>query len=237
LEPGYNKMMRTFSFGVMITGSLGDGGVDPGSFSALAAEIAALGADALFVASSETHPIEPVTALAAIAASNDLVLGAIVSLASGRNPAIVAKSATSLALLAPGRCAILFEGGEPDDDPLLAEAAEVAAALMHAGPVSAGGAEFSVRDAYNEPRPADADALAVGAIVWRVTPKVASACDLVLARVVWQDLGTEQPGNVVPLVGEMASVPDAARSLVVQVDGASADHVVDVVSRLTSKRR
>jgi hypothetical protein len=221
----------------LVTGSLGGGGVDPGSFSTIAAEIAALGADALFVASTATHVIEPVTALAAIAASNDLVLGAIVSLASGRNPAIVAKSATSLALLAPGRCALLFEGGNSDDDPRLAEAVEVAAALMHGGPVSAGGAEFSVRDAYNEPRPADVDAIAIGAIVWRVTPMVVSACDLVLARVGDQNLGTEQPRNVLPLVSETASVPSGVGSLVVQVDGDSADYVVDVVARLASRRR
>jgi Luciferase-like monooxygenase len=229
-------MMRTFSLGVLITGSVGDGGVDPGSISALASRIAALGADALFVATSATQVIEPVTALAGIATSNDLVLGAIVSLGSGRNPSIVAKSATSLALLAPGRCALLFEGGA-DDEPRLIEAVQVAAALMHDGPVRAGGAEFFVRDAYNEPRPADVDALAIGAVVSRPTPRLVSACDLVLARVLEQDLGGDQRSEVIPLVSETATVPSGIASLVVQVDGGSTDHVVDVVARLASQRR
>ncbi len=132
--------MRTFSLGVMITSSLGDDGFNPSSISSLVSRIAALGADALFVTSSATHVTEPVTALAGIAAANDLVLGAIVSLSSGRNPAIVAKSATSLALLAPGRSALLFEDGGAGDDSRLAEAVQVAVALMRSGPVSAGGA-------------------------------------------------------------------------------------------------
>jgi alkanesulfonate monooxygenase SsuD/methylene tetrahydromethanopterin reductase-like flavin-dependent oxidoreductase (luciferase family) len=234
-DPGYNKMMRTFSLGVSITSSLGDDGVDPGSLSTLATRIAALGADALFVASSEIHVIEPVTALAAIATSNDLVLGVIVSLGSGRNPSIVAKTATSLALLAPGRCALLFDSGGADDDPRLAEAVQVAVALMQDGPVSAGGAEFFVRDAYNEPRPADPDGLAVGAVVSRLTPGLASACDLVLARET--DLGSDQRPKVVPLLSETAAVRGGSASLVVQVDGGSADHVADVVARLASQRR
>jgi alkanesulfonate monooxygenase SsuD/methylene tetrahydromethanopterin reductase-like flavin-dependent oxidoreductase (luciferase family) len=230
-------MMRPFSLGVLITGSVGDGGVDPGSISALASRIAALGADALFVATSPTQVIEPVTALAGIAASNDLVLGAIVSLGSGRNPAIVAKSATSLALLAPGRCALLFEGAGADDEPRLTEAVQVAVALMHDGPVRAGGAQFFVRDAYNEPRPADVDALAIGAVVSRPRPRLAAACDLVLARVLEQDLGGDQRSKVIPLVSETATVPSGIASLVVQVDGNSTDHVVDVVARLASRRR
>jgi alkanesulfonate monooxygenase SsuD/methylene tetrahydromethanopterin reductase-like flavin-dependent oxidoreductase (luciferase family) len=230
-------MMRSFSLGVLITSSLGEGGVDPGSISTLASRIAALGADALFLASSETDAIEPVTALAAIAASNDLVLGAIVSLGSGRNPSIVAKSATSLALLAPGRCALLFEGEGADDDPGLAEAVEVAVALMQDGPVSAGGAEFFVRDAYNEPRPAEEDRLAVGAIVSRPTPRLTSAGDLVLARIVEQGPGTDQHSKVVPLLSETAAVPRGIASLVVQVDGGSTDHVADVVARVAAERR
>jgi alkanesulfonate monooxygenase SsuD/methylene tetrahydromethanopterin reductase-like flavin-dependent oxidoreductase (luciferase family) len=234
-HPDYNKVMRTFSLGVSITSSLGDDGIGPGSLSTLASRIAALGADALFVASSKSHVIEPLTALAAIATSNDLVLGAIVSLGSGRNPSIVAKSATSLALLAPGRSALLFEGGGADDDPRLAEAVQVAVALMQEGPVRAGGAEFFVRDAYNEPRPADADALAVGAVVSRLTPRLASACDLVLARAA--DAGSDQHPKVVPLLSEMDAVPSGIESLVVQIDGGSADHVADVVARLASKRR
>jgi alkanesulfonate monooxygenase SsuD/methylene tetrahydromethanopterin reductase-like flavin-dependent oxidoreductase (luciferase family) len=234
-RPGYNKMMRSFSLGVSITSSLGDDGVDPGSLSTLASRIVALGADALFVSSSKSHVIEPVTALAAIASSNDLVLGAIVSLGSGRNPSIVAKSATSLALLAPGRCALLFEGGGADDDPRLAEAVQVAVALMQDGPVSAGGAEFFVRDAYNEPRPADVDALAVGAVVSRLTPRLASACDLVLA---WEsDLGSDRGPKVVPLLSETDALRSRIESLVVQVDGGSADHVADVVAQLASKQR
>jgi hypothetical protein len=236
-NPGYNKMMRTFSLGVLITSSLGDDGVDPGSLSTLASRIQALGADALFVASSESHVIEPVTALTGIATSNDLVLGAIVSLGSGRNPSIVAKSATTFALLAPGRCALLFEGGGADDDPRLAEAIQVAVALMQDGPISAGGAEFFVRDAYNEPRPADVDSLALGAIVSRLTPRLASACDLVLARVVETNLGSDQHPMVVPLLSERAAVPSGIASLVVEVDGGSADHVVEVVARLASERR
>jgi hypothetical protein len=228
-------MMRTFSLGVLITSSLGEGGVDPGSISTLASRIAALGVDALFLASSEADVIEPVTALAAIAGSNDLVLGAIVSLGSGRNPAIVAKSATALGLLAPGRCALLFQS-EADDDPRLLEAVEVAVALMRDGPVSAGGAEFFVRDAYNEPRTADADRLAVGAIVSHPTPRLISACDLVLSRV-FEGYGTDQDAKVLPLLGETAAVPGEIASLVVQVDGHSIDHVADVVASVVSKRR
>jgi hypothetical protein len=229
--------MRTFSLGVRITSSLGDDGVDPGSISALASQIAALGADALFIASSETHLVEPLTVLAAIATTNDLVLGAIVSLGSGRNPAIVAKSATSLALLAPGRAALLFEDGGASDEPRLTEAVEVAVALMHGGPVRAGGADFFVRDAYNEPRPPEVDALAVGAIVSRLTPRLVSVCDLVLARVLEQNLGTDHQSKLVPLISESAAVPTGIAALVVEVDGSSTDHVVDVVARLASRRR
>jgi Luciferase-like monooxygenase len=236
-DPGYNKVMRSFSLGVLITSSLGDGGIDPGSIAVIATKIAGLGADALFVASSETEAIEPVTALSAIAASSDLVLGAIVTLGSRRNPAVVAKSATSLALLAPGRSALLFEGRGADDDPRLFEAVQVAVALRRQGPVRAGGAEFFLRDAYNEPRPADVDALGVGAIASRVSPRLKSACDLVLVRVAGEDLGAAQGSKIVPLVRETTAVPAGVASLVVQVDGASADHVAEVVAGMASRRR
>jgi hypothetical protein len=233
---GYNRTMRTFSLGVLITGSLGDEGVDPGLLSTIATRIAALGADALFVATSMTNAIEPVTALAAVATSNDLVLGAVISLESGRNPAIVVKMATTLALLAPGRSAVIFETDRADDSPRLAEALEVAGSLRHDGPVRAGGAEFFVRDAYNEPRPAATDALGIGVIVDHVTPRLATACDLVIARAVERDPWSGYP-KVVQLLGETMPVSSAGAPLVVQVDGNSVDHVVDVVAQVASRRR
>jgi hypothetical protein len=229
--------MRTFSLGVLITSSRGDEGVDPGSLSTIATRVAALGADALFVATSMSNAVEPVTALAAIAGSNALLLGAVVSLESGRNPAIVTKLATTLALLAPGRSALLFESERPDGSSRLGEAVEVAASLRHDGPVRAGGADFFVRDAYNEPRPVAADALGIGAIVDRITPRLSAACDLVLARVIEE--GQESGGHsvVAPLLSEVMAVPSGYASLVVQVDGNSVDHVVDVVAEVASRRR
>jgi len=235
-SPSYNKMMQSFSLGVLITSSLGTDGIDPGSISTLASRISSAGVGALFVATSRINAVEPVTVLAGIAAVNDLVLGAVVSLESGRNPAIVAKSATTLALMAPARVALLFESDQAADSLRLLEAVEVAASLTLDGPVSAGGGEFFVRDAYNEPRPSEREALAVGVIVDRISPELAMACDLVLTRVDKVDPGVNSGANVVPVVGENTAIPISIESVVVQVDGASIDHVVEVVARMRSRR-
>jgi hypothetical protein len=228
--------MRTFSLGVLITSSLGDAGVDPGSLSTLATRIAAGGADALFVATSATNAIEPVTALAATASSNDLVLGAVISLESGRNPAIVAKMATTLALLAPGRSVLVFETGQGANVRSLVAALEVAGSLRAAGPITRDASGFFVHGAYNEPRPPDVDALGVGALVDHPTPRLVSACDLVLVRANERDLVRGHP-KTVPLLGETTAPARAVVPLVVYVGGGSVDHVVDVVGQVAARRR
>ena len=99
-----------------------------------------------------------------------------------------------------------------------------------------GGVEFFVREAYNEPRPAKREALAIGVIVDRVSPGLAVACDLVLARVDEVDPGVDRGANVVPIVGERAATPISIGSFVVQVDGESIDHVVEIVTKMSSRR-
>ena len=71
-----------------------------------------------------------------------------------------------------------------------------------------------------------------------LTPRLASACDLVLARVVESDLGSDQRREGRPTArARRRAVPSGIASLVVQVDGGSVDHVADVVAQLASKRR
>jgi hypothetical protein len=229
-------MVRTFSFGVLITCSFGDEGVDPGSLSSLAARIAPFGVDALLVATSGSEGIEPVTALSAIAASNDLVLGAVISLGSGRNPGIVAKMATTLALLAPGRSALIFSADRADAPRQLLEAVEVAVSLRADGPLHAGGTEFFVRDAFNEPRPAPADALGIGVIVDQPTTELRSLSDLVIVRVGGNEALRTDP-RVLPLFYEAVPRENGRGPLVVQAGGSSVDHVADVVAEIASRRR
>jgi hypothetical protein len=124
--------------------------------------------------------LEPITALAGIAECCDLVLGAVVLLASSRLPTIVAKRATTLALLAIDRAALVFRGdGQPSQVELL-EAVKTASMMGGDGPLDFVGATIRLVDAYNEPRPDANVALGVGAWTPLPTSVLRDACDLLI---------------------------------------------------------
>ncbi len=144
-------------------------GVSPVDLVELAPELEAAGADALFVEAAAPlgeGGAEPFTALGALAATTSLVLGAVVPLAEGRSPAIVAKLATGLELLAPGRVVVVFRVGG-SVDPSLREAIEVMKAMRGSGPLQYSGERVVLTGAYNEPRGSEVGSPRVGAIVSR----------------------------------------------------------------------
>jgi alkanesulfonate monooxygenase SsuD/methylene tetrahydromethanopterin reductase-like flavin-dependent oxidoreductase (luciferase family) len=180
--------------------------------------------------------------LAALAIDSDLVLGAIVPLASGRSPAVVAKLATTLALLAPGRCVIIFEAD--GDEGALVEAVVVAKALFGDGPIDAGVDRYVVRGAFNEPRPRRADLPAVGAIVDVVTDSLVDVADVILAR------SARQPSfaragqviqlldeRVIQLLDERAPLSQPGESVVVEIGGGDLDHIAAVVAKISVAAR
>jgi hypothetical protein len=229
---GYNVTVRTFSLGVLIKGSHGTDGVHPAVLAELASGLVGTGCDALFVTSALVDGVEPLTTLASIAISTDLILGAIVSLSSGRHPAIVTKEATTLALLAPGRTVLLFEDGAAGDSSGLVEAVVVANALRNVGPITAGGDFYRVRDAFNEPRPEGDEAQAIGAVVGaRVPEELSAVSDLILVRCGDGDDLEALPLPCVPLVGERHATASTDRALVVEVHGGDVGHIMEVLAR------
>ncbi|MGH2571997.1 MAG: LLM class flavin-dependent oxidoreductase [Actinomycetota bacterium] len=114
--------------------------------------------------------VEPFTALAGLAAVTDRVrLGTLVACAPFRHPAHVAKMATAIDLWSGGRFELgigsgwyerEFEAfGYPFESTgqrfsLLEETVEVIAGLFEEGPFDHDGERFTLRGAYNHPRPA-----------------------------------------------------------------------------------
>jgi len=200
----------------------------------LAERLTTLRAGALFVRSAASLGIEPVTLLAALAIDTDLVLGAVVPLASGRSPAVVAKLATTLALLAPGRCAIIFEAD--GDERGLVEAVVVAKALMGQGPIDAGVDRYVVRGAFNEPRPRSADLPAVGALVDVVTDSLVDVADVILARSARLP-SFARAGQVIQLLDDEAPLSPSGDSVVVEIIGGDLDHIAAVVAKISGGER
>jgi alkanesulfonate monooxygenase SsuD/methylene tetrahydromethanopterin reductase-like flavin-dependent oxidoreductase (luciferase family) len=225
--------VRSFRLGVLVEVSRGSLGIDPAQMGSLVARVASLGVDALFVRSTSAFAIEPVTLLAGLAMSNDLVLGAVVPLASGRNPAIVAKLATTLAMLAPGRSALIFEAD--DDDGRLLESVLVASALMSDGPVHAGGNTFAVRDAFNEPRSGREDLPAVGAIVSEASASLIEASDIILERSAAGETPSSGLHQVIRVVDEQTEALGMKMPIVVEISGCEVDHVVEVAARIAAR--
>jgi len=228
----YNWRVRSFRVGALVNASRGGPGVGVASLSGLAKRLGTVGADALFVRSSTALAIEPVTLLAALAVESDLVLGAVVPLAGGRNPAVVTKLATTLALLAPGRCTIIFEADGNEES--LVEAMIVAKALMGEGPIDAGGEHYVVRGAWNEPRPRRLDLPSVGALVDVVTDQVAEVADLILARAVRWRSPAAIAGEVVRLCDEETPPLPPGEPVVVEITTGDLDHIAAVVAKLAA---
>lgn len=177
-DAGYNISMRSFTRGVAIQLGSDAGGVALSDLRALADDLERAGIDAL-VLSCEPG-VEPITAAASLARITDLVLIPVISTAQRRSAAIVAKRATTLALLAQARVALVFRAATAADDALVLESVRVASALDSDGPIDFAGATVRLQAAYNEPRPDPTLRLAIGA--WSVdpSPSLCEAAELVL---------------------------------------------------------
>jgi F420-dependent oxidoreductase-like protein len=113
--------------------------------------------------------VEPFTALAGLAAVTERVrLGTLVAAAPFRHPAIVAKMATTIDLASGGRFDLGLGSGWYEREfeafgyrfgtagsrfSILEESVEVIAGLLHEEPFSFAGAHFTLREAFNRPRP------------------------------------------------------------------------------------
>lgn len=170
--------MRAFSVGVSIRVSTGKSGVSPADLAALARSLEAIGVEALFVTAEPD--LESITALAGIAPLCDLVLGAVIPLSSARLPTIVAKRATTLALLAEDRTALVFRDDVAENQVELLEAVKAASMMAGPGPLDFVGSTIRLVGAYNEPRPAESATLGVGAWTASPTPMLAAECDLLI---------------------------------------------------------
>ncbi len=114
--------------------------------------------------------LEPLVTLAGLAPRTERVrLGTLVLSAGFRHPAIVAKAATAIDLLSGGRLDLGLGAGWFADEyeafgyrfeeageriGMLEEALEVLGALFDGEPASHRGQRFTLREAYNHPRPA-----------------------------------------------------------------------------------
>lgn len=116
--------------------------------------------------------IEPMTALAAVAAATERVrLGSLVLCAGFRNPSVLAKMATAIDLISGGRLDLGIGAGWYRDEyeafgyefgtigerfEVLEETVEVLARLFAEGPADFEGRRFALRGAFNHPPPAHA---------------------------------------------------------------------------------
>jgi len=113
--------------------------------------------------------LEPLTTLAAIAPMTERIrLGTLVLSAGFRHPAVLAKSATAIDVLSDGRLELGLGAGWFGDEfeafgfrfgsvgerfDLLEETLGFLGALFEGEPASFDGSRFSLREAYNRPRP------------------------------------------------------------------------------------
>lgn len=141
--------------GIWVDLSNRGGALDPPSLEALAPQLESDGVDLLLLGAARPFSAggsEPLTALGAIGGRVQLVLGAMVELERGRSPSIVAKLASSLALLhGEGVLVVLADDPAQPDPSAFLEALGVLAALREPGRQSLSGDHFELRDAINEP--------------------------------------------------------------------------------------
>lgn len=216
--------------------STSESGVHPRDLSSLATRLESLGVGALFVTAEPD--LEPITALSGIAKACDLVLGAVIPLASSRLPTIVAKRATTLALLALDRVALVFrDDGEPTQVELL-EAVTTASMMGGNGPLDFVGATIRLVGAYNEPRPESHLRLGVGA--WTSSPSLVlrDACDLLICDDP-EPLEADEGDFVVvarhpiALDGGTASTWNGAT--LVEIPGGDIDHIAAIAAQAVER--
>lgn len=222
--------MRSFAVGVSIAISADESGVSPSDLPLLATRLEALGVEALFV--SADADLEPITALAAIAPVCDLVLGAVLPLASGRLPTIVAKRATTLALLADDRVALVFRDDQADNQVALIEAVKTASLMGESGPLDFIGSTVRLVGAFNEPRPDQPARLGVGAWTTSPTQMLAAECDLLVL-----DAGTtaEFAGEVFTITAHTTTSPTggerAPGAEIYEIAGGDVERICEIASR------
>ena len=191
----------------------------------MAVRLKAVGVEALFVTASPE--LEPITALGGVALVGDLVLGAVVPLSSERLPTIVAKRATTLALMANDRVALIFRDDEGGREVELLEAVKAASMMSGDGPLDFVGSTIRLVGAYNEPRPDREATLGVGA--WTASPSelLAKECDLVIVDGV-ADPGTAGGQMTVAArrggEGGVFAAPTAVPVLI-EIDGGDLDRI------------
>lgn len=144
----------------------------------LALDLERAGIEALALQGSSD--VEAITAAAALSPLTNLLLMPVISTADERLASIVAKRATTFALLAPGRTALIFRAAERAEMPKVHESLEAARALAADGPVDYSGPTLRIRAAFNEPRPDAAARLALGAWIEDDAPEIYAAADLVV---------------------------------------------------------
>ena len=237
VQSGYNGIVRRFESGIAISISRGASGVALGDLSELARRLETVGSEALFV--SADRDLEPITAISSLARHSAIVLGAVVSTATRRSAAIVAKRATTFALLAPRRAVLVFRDEDAVADPLvLEESVGVASTLSGAGPLDFAGTTVRLLGAFNEPRPDPADALVIGAWTARPTAALYDRADLVIsgshptpARDVRAD-GVRALG-----AGDLDALESGWLPTLVEVAGGDLDEIVEVAARTAGLAR